>query len=71
VHSQICTLVKISITWLDLDVRVGNKVTTEKHKYVNSFIQGQLLFVYLEIYTDLITLRTERIKFMKHVRFME
>lgn len=51
-YSQICTLVKISINWLDLDVTVGNKVTTEKHKYCNSFIQDQLLFLYLQIYDD-------------------
>jgi hypothetical protein len=48
-HSKIRTLVKIPITWLDLDVTVGNKVKTEKHKYVNSFTQGQLLFLYLKI----------------------
>jgi len=56
-YSQICTLVKKSINWLDLDITVGNKVTTEKHKYCNSFIQGQMPFLYLEIYdNDLIIL---------------
>jgi hypothetical protein len=71
-HSQICTLVTIPITWLDLDVTVGNKVTTEKHKYVNSFIQGQLLFLYLKIYDDdLMMLWTERMQFMKHARLVK
>lgn len=70
-YSQIYTLGKIPINWLDLDVTVGNKVTTDKHKYVNSNIQGQVLFLYLQIYNYLIILGTERMQFMKHVRFME